>query len=142
VLAFPTPFAKIVFMRLTSPFALDILDGAWNLHPRSFTHRAFGWGRMAAALILVVSAAGSIDLASAQSAKTCTSAAVMARGEPSTFEWLARTKARANWRHRVRSTPELGTEYSDWKLAANLEESCLVGSDGTVCTITAVPCRQ
>ncbi|HRY06453.1 MAG TPA: hypothetical protein P5114_04990 [Hyphomicrobiaceae bacterium] len=78
----------------------------------------------------------------AQETKSCSGNPVMARGEASSFEWLAKTKARANWRHRVRSTPELGALYADWKLAANLEESCLVGPEGTVCTITAVPCRN
>lgn len=78
----------------------------------------------------------------AQQTPSCSDSPISARGEPSRYEWLAKTKARANWRHRVRSTPELGTAYSDWKLAANLEESCLVGPDGTVCTITALPCRK
>ena len=70
------------------------------------------------------------------------SAAVTARGEPSSFEWLAKTKARSNWRHRVRLTPELGPDFSDWKAAADIDESCLVGPDGTVCTLTARPCRK
>jgi len=74
--------------------------------------------------------------------KTCSDAAISARGEPSGFDWLAKTKARANWRRRVRSTPGLGPAYGDWKLAANLEESCVSGSGGTVCTLTAVPCRK
>ena len=72
----------------------------------------------------------------------CASAAVTARGEPSSFEWLAKTKARSNWRHRVRLTPELGPDFSDWKAAADIDESCLVGPDGTVCTLTARPCRK
>ncbi len=80
--------------------------------------------------------------ASAQETRSCSDHSVMARGEASRFEWLARTKARANWRHRVRSTPDLGSSYSDWKVASNLEESCLVGPEGSVCTITAVPCRK
>ncbi len=79
---------------------------------------------------------------SAQATKSCSDNPVMARGEASRFEWLAKTKARANWRYRVRSTPELGAPYSDWKLAANLEESCLVGPEGSVCTIKATPCRK
>lgn len=74
--------------------------------------------------------------------RVCHDAPIMARGEPSRFEWLARTKARANWRHKVRSTPGLGTAYSDWKAAANLEDSCLSGPQGTVCMLTAVPCRK
>lgn len=93
---------------------------------------------MFAALLIAVPTHG----ADAQETKSCSDSPLSARGEASRFEWLAKTKARANWRHRVRSTPELGEPYSDWKLAANLEESCLVGPEGTVCSITAVPCRK
>lgn len=73
-------------------------------------------------------------------AANCAASAITARGEPSRFEWLAKTKARANWRRRVRLTTGLGPAYADWKLAENMQESCLVGSAGTVCTLTATPC--
>lgn len=78
----------------------------------------------------------------AQTSPTCARDVVTARGEPSSFEWIAKTKARANWRHRVRLMPELGPDYSDWKAAADIDESCLVGPEGTVCSLTARPCRK
>ena len=75
-------------------------------------------------------------------AVTCADAPISARGEPSRFEWLAKTKARANWRRRVRLTPGLGPAFADWKMASNLENSCISGPAGSVCTLTAVPCRK
>lgn len=102
-------------------------------------------GLLAGAAIVAVAAGGLPPVAVAQKPapeRTCHDAPTVARGEPSRFEWMARTKARANWRHKVRSMPGLGTAYSDWKMAANLEESCLSGPAGTLCTISAVPCRK
>lgn len=74
-------------------------------------------------------------------AETCSEAPVSARGEPSKFEWLAKTKARANWRRRVRGTPGLGPDFAVWPRAANSEERCLTGPDGTVCIFTGTPCK-
>lgn len=71
----------------------------------------------------------------------CGTDVVTARGEKSRFEWMARMKVRANWRRRVRAMPGLGPAYADWKKAADLEESCLSGSAGVVCTINGRPCR-
>ena len=50
-------------------------------------------------------------------AQTCASPLISARGEPSSFEWLAKTKAQANWRSRVRATRDLGAAYATWSLA-------------------------
>ncbi|MEQ1716493.1 MAG: hypothetical protein ABL907_10995, partial [Hyphomicrobium sp.] len=46
--------------------------------------------------------------AGAASAASCASEQIEARGEQSRFLWLAKTKARANWRRKVRTNPALG----------------------------------
>jgi hypothetical protein len=73
-------------------------------------------------------------------AGVCGPSPVMARGEESRFVWLAKTKARANWRRKVRSIPGLGPGYANWARAENTEERCLTGPAGTVCIFTGVPC--
>ena len=71
----------------------------------------------------------------------CASEPVTARGEPARFLWMARTKARANWRRRVRATSTLGPDYSVWGRAINTEERCITGPSGTFCIFTGTPCR-
>lgn len=98
-------------------------------------------------LISAAIAAGAIlalGLASAETARadTCAGAAVSARGENSRFEWTAKSKAKANWRRRVRGTPGLGAAYSDWARAADTEIKCLSGPAGSVCTLSGRPCRK
>ena len=88
-------------------------------------------------LFLVVS---SIILASPAQAGACAASAVSARGEESRFVWLAKTKARANWRRKVRSMTELGPGYANWAHAENTEERCLSGPASTVCIFTGTPC--
>lgn len=73
-------------------------------------------------------------------AKSCASTSIEARGEQSRFVWLAKTKARANWRHKVRATPNLGSSYANWARADNTEEKCLTGPLGTVCIFVGTPC--
>ena len=73
-------------------------------------------------------------------AAVCADKPVTMQGEPSAFEWLAKTKARADWRSRVRATRGLGTAYANWSLAANREERCRPGPKGTVCVFTGTPC--
>lgn len=73
-------------------------------------------------------------------AGACAPEQVVARGEESRFVWLAKTKARANWRRKVRSLPTLGPDYANWARAANTEERCLTGPAGTVCIFTGTPC--
>lgn len=95
-------------------------------------------------LILAVAAALVSILAappSAEAAKTCSDEAVSARGEPAKFMWLAKTKARANWRRKVRATPGLGTGFSNWGDAETSEERCLTSEEGTVCIFTGYPCQ-
>ena len=74
-------------------------------------------------------------------AETCGAEAVTARGEASRFTWLAKTKARANWRRKVRGTTGLGADFSNWQKAKDTEERCLTGPEGTVCVFTGLPCK-
>jgi hypothetical protein len=83
-----------------------------------------------------------VAVAPAQASKTCSDAAVSARGEPATFLWLAKTKARANWRRKVRVTPTLGTDFSNWGNAETSEERCITAEGGTVCIFTGYPCKR
>jgi hypothetical protein len=73
-------------------------------------------------------------------AKTCSGRSIEGRGEQSRFVWLAKTKARANWRYKVRATPGLGAPYANWARADNTEERCLTGPLGTICIFTGTPC--
>lgn len=73
-------------------------------------------------------------------AKTCASMSIEARGEPSRYLWLAKTKTRANWRHKVRSMPGLGANYANWARAENTEETCFSGPAGHLCVFTGTPC--
>ncbi|MEQ1577202.1 MAG: hypothetical protein ABL894_06070 [Hyphomicrobium sp.] len=74
-------------------------------------------------------------------AATCHDKAISARGEPSKFLWIAKTKARANWRREVRATTGLGTEWAVWAQASDTEERCLSGPEGTLCIFTGTPCK-
>jgi hypothetical protein len=56
--------------------------------------------------------------------------------------WLAKTKARANWRRKVRATPGLGADYSNWGAAETSDERCITGDDGTTCVFTGYPCKR
>ena len=78
----------------------------------------------------------------ASAAGNCAASPVSARGEPASFEWLAKTKAKANWRSRVRGTKALGEPYSTWNRAENREERCTTSARGIVCTFTATPCHR
>jgi hypothetical protein len=75
-------------------------------------------------------------------AATCAGNPIEARGEQSRFQWLAKTKARANWRRKVRLTPGLGPAYANWAHAENTEERCLTGPLGTLCIFTGLPCLK
>lgn len=97
-------------------------------------------------LIGLAVAAGAISFSAPPAAAiapepVCGSESVTARGEPARFLWLARTKARANWRRRVRAMTDLGPDFSVWGRAINTEERCLTGPSGTVCIFTGTPCR-
>lgn len=91
-------------------------------------------------LILIGGLVG-LAVPSARAADTCADKPIIAQGEPSTFEWLAKTKARANWRARVRATRNLGTYYANWSLAANRDEHCAPTAKGVVCSFTGTPCK-
>ncbi len=82
----------------------------------------------------------SLTFVTAAEAKTCSDQSITGRGEPSRFVWLAKTKARASWRYKVRGTPALGAPYANWARAENTEERCLTGPLGTLCIFTGNPC--
>lgn len=95
-----------------------------------------------ALILAVVSIGFSTGAVTRAKAATCAGASVEARGEQSRFAWLAKTKARANWRTKVRRIPGLGVPFSVWAQAQNTEERCLTGPSGTVCIFSGVPCRR
>lgn len=78
----------------------------------------------------------------AHAAKTCSDVSVSARGEPARYLWLAKTKARANWRRQVRATPGLGTDFSNWGNAETSDERCITAEGRTVCIFTGYPCKR
>ena len=94
------------------------------------------------AFALAMAALGATAQSAPAVGATCAGSPVEARGEQSRFEWLAKTKARANWRRKVRLTPGLGTAYANWAHADNTEERCLSGPAGTLCIFTGVPCLK
>jgi len=92
--------------------------------------------------VLAVFAAGPAFAPVEASAGTCASAPTEARGEPSRYLWLAKLKARGNWRLKVRGTPGLGPDYANWARAEATEEKCLSGPTGHLCIFTGTPCRK
>lgn len=90
----------------------------------------------AAAFCAIVTLAGATARA-----ETCGPDPVTARGENSRFAWTAKTKARANWRRKVRAIPGLGPDYANWSRAAATEERCLAGPAGTICIFSGIPCK-
>ena len=105
-------------------------------HQRGETMRHFAFG-----LVLIGGITAGLAVPPAAAADTCADKPFSAQGEPSTFEWLAKTKARANWRSRVRATRDLGTAYANWSLAANRDEHCAPTAKGVVCSFTGTPCK-
>lgn len=73
-------------------------------------------------------------------AGTCANVSIEARGEPARFAFMAKTKARANWRRKVRATPGLGPKYATWANAQNTNERCLSGPANTLCIFSGTPC--
>jgi hypothetical protein len=78
----------------------------------------------------------------ASAIELCASQIIAVRGEAASFQWLAKTKARANWRSRVRATKGLGEAYSSWNRAKVREERCETTPRGVVCTFTGTPCHR
>ncbi|MBU1210287.1 MAG: hypothetical protein KJ587_03320 [Alphaproteobacteria bacterium] len=87
---------------------------------------------------LFAEAAGTPEMSN----KTCASQSVYASGEPAGYEWLARIKAHANWRAKVRVLPGLGDPYANWQRAEDTTERCFSGPAGTVCQFDGIPCRK
>jgi hypothetical protein len=94
------------------------------------------WGALISAMLAM--AAPTSDARAA----TCADQPVSARGEPSRLEVLAKTKARGNWRAKVRALPALGAAYADWNKAQGADYRCSEDKGGTVCTAVALPCRD
>lgn len=92
-------------------------------------------------LLMAVFAGSSVVAVPASRADTCAGQAIEARGEPSRFLWLAKTKTRANWRRKVRATPGLGADYANWARAQNTDEHCYSGPTGHLCIFTGTPCK-
>lgn len=71
----------------------------------------------------------------------CAGAPMSAKGEASRYQWLAKTKAHANWRAAVRAMADLGPDYANWRKAADVSYDCK-DRDGLVsCTFTGTPCK-
>jgi hypothetical protein len=92
--------------------------------------------------LFVILAALSSTAPTWASAATCSSQRIEARGEESRFAWVAKTKARASWRYKVRLTPGLGPSYANWAHAEDTEERCLSGPAGTLCIFSGLPCLK
>jgi len=86
-------------------------------------------------------ACGTMAVTGGADAGHCAAGAVSARGEPSVFQWLALTKAKGNWRAKVRHTKILGGAYADWNRAESRTQVCGPDGKGIACTVTAIPCK-
>lgn len=96
------------------------------------------------AALAAVAGIGAVMLANMSTpahATVCATEPVEARGEPSRFQYLARAKARAAWRTKVRRTAGLGAPYSNWPSARDTEERCISGDRIVHCIFTGTPCR-
>jgi len=89
----------------------------------------------------VLALAAAIGCSPAAKASQCAATQVQARGEPSVFKWLAKTKAKGNWRAKVRRMKSLGGAYADWNRSENKAEACGSDGKGIACTVSAVPCK-
>lgn len=98
--------------------------------------------RAALSAFLLFAAFSGSSIFSPLQAKTCSSQAVAARGEPASLTWLARAKAKANWRAKVRALPDLGDPYANWERAEDATEHCVSGPSGTICDLSGLPCRK
>jgi len=65
---------------------------------------------------------------------------VMAKGEPSRIQLLAKRNARNAWTEKVRNTKRLGEEYANWKSARDSRIDC-TKEQRHVCRATARPCK-
>lgn len=89
-----------------------------------------------------VAAMAGVVLPVAAQAQTCSESPVTAQGEPSRYQWVAKTKAHANWRAKVRTMSGLGPDWASWRLAADSIDDCSQ-LDGThTCNFTGRPCKK
>jgi hypothetical protein len=54
---------------------------------------------------------------------------------------MAKLKARANWRRKVRAMSGFGPAYANWQSAENATERCVRSERATFCVFTGIPCR-
>jgi hypothetical protein len=87
-------------------------------------------------------AAHAVSAANPVAAAICSERPVIARGDPSFYEVLAKAKARGNWRAKVRSMPTLGGAYANWKKALTPTYRCSEKAGTVVCVASARPCRD
>jgi len=92
------------------------------------------------AMLFATAAALPLLVSNPAEAGACADASIRARGEESRYVWMAKVKARALWRQKVRAMPGLGPDYANWARAQNTEERCLTGGAGTICIFTGTPC--
>ncbi len=90
---------------------------------------------------LTIACVLALGLSASVRADTCAAAPITAQGEFSRFVWLAKTKARANWRRKVRLAAGLGPAYANWAKARDTEERCIEVQGRTYCIFTGTPCR-
>lgn len=90
----------------------------------------------------LASAAAAGTSAALAAGKTCSDVSVTVHGEQARYVWLAKTKARANWRRKVRATTGLGPDFANWYNAETSEERCITSETGTVCIFTGYPCKR
>lgn len=91
---------------------------------------------LALAGLLVLSAA-----APATAEPVCAATPLSAKGEASRYQWLAKTKAHANWRAAVRAMADLGPDYANWRKAAGVSYDCKDRGGFFSCTFTGTPCK-
>jgi hypothetical protein len=95
----------------------------------------------AAALLSITLWSEAVFAETASPAPACATAPVTAKGEPGSFQWIAKTKARANWRAKVRAVSDLGPDYANWGNAKDPVEDCQTGAAGITCVFTGTPCK-
>jgi hypothetical protein len=65
---------------------------------------------------------------------------MMAKGEPSRIQLLAKRNARNAWSEKVRNTKRLGEEYANWKSARDSRVDC-TKETRHICRASARPCK-
>ncbi len=91
---------------------------------------------------LLVSASICVLAPTVAIAATCAERPVVARGDASRFEMLAKAKARGNWRAKVRAMPTLGAAYANFNKAWAGYYRCSQKAGQHTCMAVGHPCRD